>query len=149
MENIEKIDTVTGLPYYDSFISVAREELANNFAPGRYVLIATDVSNFKYINHIYGYSKANELLRDLIALISNNDDGNVSTCRTHSDHIISLFKYNGDKAEFCNRVDRYSRDFVKKNSRKYPSVMLHLNNGIFFIVHFRGEKCFLYTPCLL
>lgn len=91
MKNIEKLDTVTGLPIYDSFIGIAREELANNFVPGHYVLIATDISNFKYINHIYGYSKANELLRDLIALISNSVDGNVSTCRTHSDHIISLF----------------------------------------------------------
>jgi hypothetical protein len=69
----------------------------------------------------------------LIALISNSDDGNVSTCRTHSDHIISLFKYNGDKTAFCSRVDRYSRDFVKGNNRKYPSIMLHLNNGILFI----------------
>lgn len=120
MKNIEKLDTVTGLPIYDSFIGIAREELANNFVPGHYVLIATDISNFKYINHIYGYSKANELLRDLIALISNSVDGNVSTCRTHSDHIISLFKYNGDKTAFCSRVDRYSRDFVKDNNRKYP-----------------------------
>lgn len=139
MKNIERFDTVTGLPYYDSFIGIARDELANNFVPGHYVLIATDISNFKYINHIYGYSKANELLRDLIALISNSDDGNVSTCRTHSDHIISLFKYNGDKTAFCSRVDRYSRDFVKDNNRKYPSIMLHLNNGILFIDEYNDD----------
>ncbi len=139
MKNIEKLDTVTGLPIYDSFIGIAREELANNFVPGHYVLIATDISNFKYINHIYGYSKANELLRDLIALISNSVDGNVSTCRTHSDHIISLFKYNGDKTAFCSRVDRYSRDFVKDNNRKYPSIMLHLNNGILFIDKYNDD----------
>lgn len=53
MKNIERFDTVTGLPYYDSFIGIARDELANNFVPGHYVLIATDISNFKYINHIY------------------------------------------------------------------------------------------------
>lgn len=139
MKNIEKLDNVTGLPIYDSFIGIVREELANNFVPGHYVLIATDISNFKYINHIYGYSKANELLRDLIALISNSDDGNVSTCRTHSDHIISLFKYNGDKTAFCSRVDRYSRDFVKDNNRKYPSIMLHLNNGILFIDEYNDD----------
>ena len=52
MKNIEKLDTVTGLPIYDSFIGIAREELANNFVPGHYVLIATDISNFKYINNI-------------------------------------------------------------------------------------------------
>lgn len=34
MKNIEKLDTVTGLPIYDSFIGIAREELANNFVPG-------------------------------------------------------------------------------------------------------------------
>lgn len=101
MKNIEKLDTVTGLPIYDSFIGIAREELANNFVPGHYVLIATDISNFKYINHIYGYSKANELLRDLIALISNSVDGNVSTCRTHSDHIISLLNITEIRRHFA------------------------------------------------
>ena len=39
MKNIERFDTVTGLPYYDSFIGIARDELANNFVPGHYVLI--------------------------------------------------------------------------------------------------------------
>ena len=43
MKNIEKLDTVTGLPIYDSFIGIAREELANNFVPGHYVLSARAV----------------------------------------------------------------------------------------------------------
>ena len=37
MKNIEKLDTVTGLPIYDSFIGIAREELANT------LIIFTDI----------------------------------------------------------------------------------------------------------
>lgn len=135
----DKFDIVTGLPFYDSFISMAKSELENYYEEGRYVIVSTDISNFKYINHIYGYSKANELLKDLISIISDSDEGNICSCRTHSDHIISLFAYNGDKASFTAKVDLFSQEFVKKNARKYPSVTLHLNNGIFFVDNYEED----------
>lgn len=127
----EGFDIVTGLPFYDSFLSVSKNELENS-VDDLYVIVSTDISNFKYINHIYGYSKANELLKELISIYSSNEEGNVCSCRTHSDHVISLFKYNGDKDAFTAKIDLFSQEFVKKNARKYPSVTLHLNNGIFF-----------------
>lgn len=138
-ELYDKFDIVTGLPFYDSFISVARTELENHYEEGRYVIVSTDISNFKYINHMYGYNKANELLKDLISIISDSDEGNVCSCRTHSDHIISLFIYNGDKAAFTAKVDLFSQEFVKKNARKYPSATLHLNNGIFFVDDYEDD----------
>lgn len=135
----DEFDIVTGLPFYDSFLSAAKSELENNYVDGRYVIVSTDISNFKYINHIYGYSRANELLKDLITIFSNIEEGNICSCRTHSDHIISLFSYSGGKADFTSKIDLFSQEFVKKNARRYPSVTLHLNNGIFFVDNYEDD----------
>ncbi len=133
MDTIQKkVDAVTGLPLYDTFLEISRDEIDNN--PDRhYALISTDIANFKYVNRIYGYDKANELINALIDVITGTYREIVCTCRTHSDHFLSLFRYNGDKDGFVRIVDEDSRMFVKKNARKYPSVSLHLNNGILFI----------------
>ena len=128
----KKTDAVTGLPLYDSFLEMARMEIDNN-PNGKHVLISSDIANFKYVNKIYGYNKANELINELISVIMGNNQEIVGACRTHSDHIISLFRYDGNKEEFVRIVEEDSNKFVKKNSRKYPSVSLHLNNGILFI----------------
>lgn len=138
-EKMNEFDIVTGLPLYDSFINVAKRELDEHFEENLYVLVSTDISNFKYINHIYGYNKANELLKELIDLFEDSDMGLICSCRTHSDHIISLFKYGGDKASFVSLIDLFSHEFVKKNARKYVSVTLHLNNGIFFIDNYDDD----------
>ena len=128
----KKTDAVTGLPLYDGFLEIAKGEIDNN--PGKMlVLISTDIANFKYVNKIYGYSKANELINELISVIQDANQEIVCACRTHSDHIISLFRYSGDREDFVKTVDDDSNRFVKRNSRKYPSVSLHLNNGVVFL----------------
>ena len=127
-----KTDAITGLPLYDSFLEIAQTEIDNN--PSKMlVLISTDIANFKYVNKIYGYNKANELINELISVIQDDNQEIVCACRTHSDHIISLFRYNGDREDFVKTVDDDSNRFVKRNSRKYPSVSLHLNNGVVFL----------------
>ena len=137
----EGTDVITGLPFYDSFVKTVEEVLNHRSADAKYALVSTDISNFKYINRIYGYDKANELLKSLVNILKSDEAGNLCSCRTHSDHIISFFKYTGEKADFEEWVEHYSNEFVKRNARKYPSVTLHLNNGLMFL---EGENEDLY-----
>lgn len=130
----DEYDIVTGLPFYDSFISKAKEELGLSYAADEYVLVSTDISNFKYINRIYGYDKANELLKNLIAILTEDHTDVVVACRTHSDHVIGLYRYGGNKGGFAALVEECSRTFVRNNARKFPSVTLHLNNGLYYLI---------------
>ncbi len=127
-------DIVTGLPLYDSFICEAKKVLGDSYKSDDYVLVSTDISNFKYINRIYGYDKANELLKNLITIMKQEQKGLVASCRTHSDHVISLIHYKGNKALFAAEVEEYSREFVRQNAKKYSSVTLHLNNGLYYLI---------------
>ncbi|MGN0375324.1 MAG: EAL domain-containing protein [Butyrivibrio sp.] len=126
-------DNVTHLPLFDDFYNKAENALKNN--PGRdsYVLVSTDISNFKYINRLYGYEKANELLQNVAAVLTQDMELNVISCRTHSDHFISMYKYKGTHKDFTSLIEMYSRNFINSNARMYKSVTLHLNNGIYFI----------------
>lgn len=126
-------DIITGAHLYDYFIGRVEGILAKEFEPDKYVLVSTDISNFKYINRIYGFDKANELLRSLIDVISDNEQYIVDVCRTHSDHIISLFKCDTDRTDFTKMVETYSENFIKMNADKVNAVALHLNNGIYFL----------------
>ncbi len=126
-------DIVTGLPLYDTFISDARQLLENSFGLDQYVLVSTDISNFKYINRIYGYDKANRLLQSLITILTEDESKSIACCRTHSDHIISMYRYGGDKVCFAMKIEEYSHRFIKENARFFSSVTLHLNNGIYYL----------------
>lgn len=131
MAEFEKYDIVTGLPYYGDFEKSSKELIATG-ADKLFALVSTDIGNFKFINHIYGFDKANSLLKSLVEILSDEETGCVLSCRTHSDHIVSLFTYCGRKSDFQDIIDSISTKFVKTNKSKYSSTSLHLNNGIYF-----------------
>ncbi len=127
-------DIVTGLSLYGEFVETARKVIdSDRNIEDCMVLVSTDISNFKYINRIYGYRKADELLRSLAGFITDGRLGTVISCRTHSDHIISFFKYNSTRDKFVLELEELGRSFCRKNSGKFSSVTLHLNNGVYFV----------------
>lgn len=129
----EDRDSVTGLLNYGEFIEIAKQCMAEEDSSVQYVLVSTDISNFKYVNRICGYDKANKLLISVSEFLADERLSCVASSRTHSDHFISLFRtVNCTKDEFIVYMDDVSTRFVKKNAKNYPSVTLHLNNGVYF-----------------
>lgn len=126
------VDLVTRLPLYNYFIDKVRFVLNESYQGEKYVLVSTDITNFKYINHLYGYEKSNDLLQSVADILTDQEELNVVTCRTHSDHFISMFKYT-DKEDFVTQIEECSKRFVAINAKLYKSVSLHLNNGLYFL----------------
>ena len=132
-QSVDRQDIVTGLSLYGDFVEKVKGLIENDAGDDCIVLVSTDISNFKYINKIYGYRKANELLKSLAEFLTGADLGTVVSCRTHSDHIISFFKYNESRDSFMHELESQGRKFCRRNSAKFQSVTLHLNNGVYFI----------------
>lgn len=126
-------DLVTGLSLYGDFVDTVKKVIENDKSDDCIVLVSTDISNFKYINRIYGYKKADGLLRSLAGFLMDGRLGTVISCRTHSDHIISFFKYNDTRDHFMLELENAGRGFCNKNANRFSSVTLHLNNGVYFI----------------
>lgn len=128
----KKRDSVTGMLTYGDFIDIAKKCIGDCDDPSRYVLVSTDISNFKYVNRICGYDKANRLLISVAGFLEDESLSCIASSRTHSDHFISLYELKGSREDFIYRIDAMSRRFERSNSGDYPSIMLHLNNGIYF-----------------
>lgn len=130
--SFREFDNVTRLPLFNEFLFEVENILIDNMDDEHYALVSTDVSNFKFINHLYGYDKSNELLQNVARVLTEHDT-NIISCRTHSDHFISMFRFDGSKEEFVKLVEQYSKKFVTRNARQFDSITLHLNNGIYFL----------------
>ena len=65
---IQQYDKLTGLPFYEDFLALAEEakEKKQLSDDEQFVVIAMDISNFKFINQIYGYEIGNQLLQSLV-----------------------------------------------------------------------------------
>ena len=89
METQKVRDHVTGLPMYEEFLHYVEEELRERWDNTMsYALVSMDINNFKYINRIYGFEKANELLASAVSATLEENPAIRIACRTYSDHIL-------------------------------------------------------------
>ena len=58
-----KRDKLTELLYYDDFKETAQEMIRETDEPC--MLVSMNVTNFKYINNVYGYEKGDRLLSSM------------------------------------------------------------------------------------
>lgn len=89
-------DKLTNLLFYDDF----KDEIAKVITTcnKRYMLISSNISNFKYINNIYGYEKGDRLLKTLADFFILEQTECVAGCRVHSDRFLALIDV-GSKTE--------------------------------------------------
>lgn len=129
---ILQYDKLTGLPYYEDFLCIAEDR--KQIDPGEdmeYLIVAVDISNFKFINQIYGYEVGDELLKSLVTMMVFDNSYCVTACRPYSDHIIGLYKKPKDEGRFRDGLMKFNQRFLAENARRFQSVLLHLQCGIY------------------
>lgn len=125
-------DKLTNLLFYDDF----KEEVANIIAKHdrRYMLMVGNVSNFKYINNMYGYEQGDHLLRMIADFFMIDFEDCVVACRMHSDRFIGLVKIGeGSEEEISQYLHGLYIQFCEIVAREFPLVNLHLNCGAYII----------------
>lgn len=133
-QRITQFDKLTGLPFYEDFLSLAQEALDVNIGEEReFCIISTDVANFKFINQIYGYEVGNSLLQSLVKISVLDNPYCVSACRPYSDHIVGLYVKPRNNALFQKGLEEYRQHFIEQNAKRFQSVLLHLQCGIYVL----------------
>lgn len=129
-----KTDKLTELLYYDDFIELAQETLKKIDKPC--MLISMNVSNFKYINNVYGYEKGDKLLLRLADHFFHNNEYCVLASRIHSDRFVGLVHIGNDMSEehMVEHFNDFCREFVRHIENDYPMAVLRINSGA-YIVH--------------
>lgn len=126
-------DKLTGLLYYDDFKEAAPGIIQNLKTPC--MLISMNVSNFKYVNNVYGYEKGDELLSDITNSFFHNNEYCLLASRIHSDRFIALIQISEDvdMENITEHYDKIHKCFVRKLEKIFPVAVLQINAGAYLI----------------
>jgi EAL domain-containing protein (putative c-di-GMP-specific phosphodiesterase class I)/GGDEF domain-containing protein len=130
-----KTDKRTGLMGYDDFICQARRALV--VGSGRFYAIAIDISNFRYINNIYGLLEGDRFLSGFARECCFGEHIICAT-RTHSDHFLLLLEDNQDVNEVVEQLASRHQTFIHKFKQHFSLVTLHMNVGLYALAF--GDK---------
>lgn len=126
-------DKLTNLLFYDDFkeeVGKVISEANNN----RYILMSGNISNFKYINNIYGYEQGDYLLKSVADFFMSDRENCIVGCRMHSDRFLSLVRMDeSDEKEVMETVEQLVSRFVDSISPEFPLANIHLNCGAYII----------------
>ncbi len=123
------VDKISGLLYYDDFVEQATKLIQST--RDRYIVLASDFSDFKYINKLYGFMGGNDILRSYSDFLLSVDGLELAS-RTHSDHFVFLFRYI-DGSTLAQRIHDSKIAFARMLKVKYPDVLLNTNVGAYVI----------------
>lgn len=128
-----KRDKLTGLLYYDDFKEAAQGMIKELTEPC--MLVSMNITNFKYVNNVYGYEKGDRLLSQMADFFFHNNEYCLLASRIHSDRFVALVKlYEGvlddDMTASFNEI---AKTFVGRVAHEYPMAVLHINTGAYLI----------------
>ena len=124
-------DSLSGLLTFPTFREKVEKLLANN--PGkRFLMVYTDIINFKYINQKYGYSVGDDILRQFVNHIIVNDENedNLYFVRMVSDRFITI-RTKEEDTQIEQKIDAINQCFMMEMERKYPGIKLQLRSGVY------------------
>ncbi len=121
-------DKLTKLLYFDNFKKEADKIITMEKAD--YILISMNISNFRYINDVYGYEAGDELLKQLAEYFYFNNPNARLGSRMHADRFVILTAGNESTEEkLFHRFFEKHAEFSKRMESKYPLAKIHVNAG--------------------
>ncbi len=124
-------DKLTGLLLFDDFIIEATRCIEQTPQENMLVVISCDISNFKYINRMYGYEAGDKLIAGLAKCMVHEQENCICACRPYSDHILGIFEVCFEWEEARTRLRKVQEQFVKLYKKDVPRASLHLNVGVY------------------
>lgn len=132
-------DKLTDLLHYDDFKEKAPELIRSQTDPC--MLISMNISNFKYINNVYGYEKGDQLLAKIADYFFHGNEYCLLASRIHSDRFVALIVISEDvdMDRITEHYDRIHKKFVHEIEQEYPMAVLRINSGA-YLIHDREEN---------
>jgi diguanylate cyclase (GGDEF)-like protein len=125
-------DSLTGLYNLKDFIIEGEKIVLGS--TGNYAIVAVDLSNFKYLNDMYGMEKGDEVIvRVADELFINNPNCEIA-CHITGDQFRALINV-------CNRsledevevIKLKNAQFERELAVMFPKVYLHVYTGLYYI----------------
>lgn len=120
-----------GMAGHDVFNNKVREIVNTN--EHRVVLLALDISNFKYINDFYGMDEGDKVMQDIADFYFVNEPLCLASHGIGFDQFRGAYKVdNMTNEDVVGYIARKNRIFEKELSERYPLVYQHVYVGLYF-----------------
>jgi predicted signal transduction protein with EAL and GGDEF domain len=120
-----------GMAGHDVFNNKVREIVNTN--EHRVVLLALDISNFKYINDFYGMDEGDKVMQDIADFYFINEPLCLASHGIGFDQFRGAYKVdNMTDEDVVEYIARKNRIFEKELSERYPLVYQHVYVGLYF-----------------
>ena len=120
-----------GMAGHDVFNNRVREIVNTN--EHRVVLLALDISNFKYINDFYGMDEGDKVMQDIADFYFINEPLCLASHGIGFDQFRGAYKAdNMTDEDVVEYIARKNRIFEKELSERYPLVYQHVYVGLYF-----------------
>ena len=125
-------DKLTNLLFYDDFKEEVGKVIENSNE--RYMLLSGNISNFKYINNMYGYEQGDQLLKAVADFFITDYEDCILGCRMHSDRFLALVKVCEDtEEEMGEDLQKLISKFAEVIAPVFTLANIHLNCGAYII----------------
>lgn len=128
-----KRDKLTGLLYYDDFKDAAPEIIRK--MSGACMLISMNISNFKYVNSVYGYEKGDRLLASLAKHFFHENSNSLIASRIHSDRFVALVQLEAELSVdyMVEYFDNKCKKFIEQIEQDYPMAVFKIHSGAYLL----------------
>lgn len=118
-------------------------ELLKEYPDKNYAMISFDITKFKAINELYGYKRANKILKDVYQILKRNLSRGSVCARDFAATYVILYRY--DKEDFiikyfvnkiAEEIDKYNEEVMRKlisNTETKVIAKLSIAFGIYLI----------------
>lgn len=120
-----------GMAGHDVFNEKVTEIIHSN--EHRIVLLALDISNFKYINDFYGMDEGDKVMQDIADFYFVNEPLCLASHGIGFDQFRGAYKVDGMTHEdVVDYISRKNETFEEELSARYPLVYQHVYVGLYF-----------------
>lgn len=126
-------DYLTNLLPLHLFLREADKILKNN-PDCRYAVTVTDLSNFKYINDLYGMAEGNRTIQEMAEKFFSGNPRCILASRPYADQFRSLIAI-GDVSqdEEVAIITNMNTEFTEYIQKRYPNIYFHVYTGLYII----------------
>lgn len=117
----------------DVFLTGISEIISNNADNKKFVILCSDISNFRYVNENFGYEVGNEILKLFEEEIFKSS-GIIHVSRMFSDNFASIMDITGrNENDVIAQIKRRNAQITKRIQEIYRGSYCTINTGLYFI----------------
>lgn len=123
--NLRNYDALTGLPTLHKFKKDVTAAFKIN--KGQYVIVYSDISQFKYMNDSLGYKNGDKILCDFADFIKNKE-GHLCCARVSEDNFLIVLSFR-EESDLRNYIIGIFEEFNVLQRMKYPGYKFIVASG--------------------